>query len=422
MRRVIWVLVVGAFVVAIAWWVANLPGRVSVNLAGIAIETTTPIAVVLLAVALLVLLFLLRLLIALVALPRTLRNWRRHRRASAGDQAITRTLIALAAGDASARRLAARARRLLGDTPQTLLLAAEAGRLAGSDAEAERFYRCLAERDDAAFLGLRGLFRQAMAHEDWEGAADLARRAEAIHPGAEWLREERTVLAVRTGNWNQALALAGNGADRFTYATAAADAAPDPLQAVRLARDAWQDNPAFTPAALAYARRLREAGRESRAQEVIRTSWKVAPHPELAEFALAPLTEPIARVREAVKLVAGNSEHAESQFLLARLSLAAGLTGEARHHAEAARRAGMRQRRLWLLFADLEAAEHGDSEAGRLAQHDALRQAAAAEPDPVWRCEHCGAVYAKWLPVCPACRAAGRIRWGEPTRLGLAAD
>jgi HemY protein len=422
MRRVLWVLVAGAAIVAIAWWVASLPGRVSVNLAGTTIETTTPVALVVLAIALLVLLVLLRLLIALVALPRTLRTWRRRHRAFAGEQAITRTLVALAAGDASARRVAARARRLVGDTPQTLLLAAEAGRLAGSDSEAERFYRRLAERDDAAFLGLRGLFRQAMAREDWQGAADLARRAEAIHPSAAWLREERTTLAVRTGDWNQALALAGNGVDRFAYATAAAEAAPDPAQGLKLARDAWRDNPAFTPAALAYARRLRESGRESRAQEVIRTAWKANPHPELAEFALVLITDPIARVREAAKFVAANPDHPESQLLLARLSLAAGLTGEARHHAEAARRAGMRQQRLSLLFADLEAAEHGDSEAGRLAQHDALRHAAAAEPDPVWRCEHCGAVHAKWLPVCPACHTAGRIRWGEPARLGLAAD
>jgi HemY protein len=422
MRRALWFLVVGTIVVAIAWWVANLPGCVSANLAGIAIETTTPVALVLLTVALLLLLSLLRLLIALVALPRTLRTWRRHRRQSGGEQAVTRTLVALAAGDASAWRLAARARRLLGDTPQTLLLAAEAGRLAGSDSEAERFYRRLAERNDAAFLGLRGLFRQALAREDWDGAADLARRAEAIHPGAAWLREERTALAVRMGDWNQALALAGAAADRFAYATAAADAAPDPAQGLKLARDAWQDNPGFTPAALAYARRLRESGRESRAEEVIRTAWKANPHPELAEISLAPITDPIARVREATKLVAANPNHAESQFLLARLSLAAGLTGEARHHAEAARNAGMRQQRLWLLFADLEAAEHGDAEAGRLAQHDALRHAAAAEPDPVWRCEHCGAVHAKWRPVCPACHTAGRVRWGEPARLGLAAD
>jgi len=421
MRRVFWVLAVAAVVVTIAWWLAGLPGRVSVTVAGLTVETATPVAAVAFLLVLVLLLVVLRLLIAIVTMPRTWRNWRlRHRRAG-GDEAVTRTLVALAAGDAGARRMAARARRLLGDTPQTLLLAAEAGRLAGSDAEAEGFYRRLAERDDAAFIGLRGLFRQAIAREDWDGAAELARRAEAVHPGAAWLREERTTLAVRTGDWAQALALAGPEAPRIAYETAAAEAATDPAQATRLAKRAWQDNPAFAPAALAYARRLRESGRESRAQEVIRASWKAEPHPDLAEFALEPVADPIARVREAGKLVAANPPNAESHLLLARLSLSAGLTGEARRHAEAAQRAGMRQKRLWLLIADLEAAEHGDTEAGRLAQHDALRHAATAEPDPVWRCEACGAVHARWLPVCPACHTPGRVRWGEPARLALPA-
>ena len=417
MRRVLRIVLVSAIAVAIAWWVASLPGRVSLGIGGLTIQTATPLAVVAAAVLLLILVLLVRLAMALIRLPRSVGNWRRRRRQSGGEEAVTRTLVALAAGDTTARGLAARARRLLGDTPQTLLLAAEAGRLAGSDTEAERYYRRLAERKDAAFLGLRGLFRQAMAREDWQGAADLARRAEAVHPGAAWLREERTTLAARTGDWSQALLLIGQDAERVAYATAAAEAATDPAQALKLAKQAWQDNPAFAPAALAYARRLREAGREARAQEVVRAAWKAEPHPELAEFALASEANPIDHARAATRLVAVRPEHPESQFLLARLSLAAGLTGEARRHLQAAQRAGMDQRRLWLLVADVEAAEHGDTEAGRLAQHDALRRAASARPDPVWRCEHCGAVHAAWLPLCPACHTAGRIRWGEPARL-----
>src|SRR5699024_6142880 len=116
--------------------------------------------------------------------------------------------LALAAGEkADARREASRARRLLGDTPQTLLLSAEAGRLSGRDDEAEAMFHRLAERKDAAFLGYRGLLRQAMARQDWAEAASLARQAEAAHPGAAWLREERAQLAIRTGNWAEALEL-----------------------------------------------------------------------------------------------------------------------------------------------------------------------------------------------------------------------
>ncbi len=310
---------------------------------------------------------LLRLLGAAVRLPRTLRARQAARRRRLGDQAVTRTLLALAAGEkGDARREAGRARRLLGDTPQTLLLAAEAGRLAGREDEAEVAFRALAARDDAAFLGLRGLLRRAIEREDWAEAAALARQAEAVQPGAAWLRQERARLAVRAGDWSDALALADADAPKAALATAAAEAEPDPARALRLARQAWQEDPSLAPAALAYATRLARGGRESRALAAIRHSWSIAPHPDLAAFALAPVADRLARMQAAQTLTQANPEHAESRLLLARTALDAGLTGEARRHAEAARAAGLNQRRLWLLLAEIEETEGGDTEAGRL--------------------------------------------------------
>lgn len=423
MRRVVAFLLAAALVVAASWYLSGLPGQVAATIAGITVETSAPVAALALILIVGALYCVLRLLSALVFLPRTLGRVRARRRRVQGDAAVTRALVSLAAGDAAdAVHYTQRARRLLGDTPQTLLLAAEARRLGGGDAEAAAIYRTLAARDDAGFLGLRGLFRQAMAREDWAGAAVLARQAEASRPGSGWLRDERTELAIRTGDWQQALALAGPGAPRATYAVAAADASSDGEAATRLARATWKADPGFVPAALAYARRLRAGGRDDRAQEVLRQSWKVGPHPDLAALALDNDTVDNARLKLAASLAAMAPDHAESHLLLARASLEAGLTAEARRHAAAARRAGMRQKRLFLLLADLEAVEHGDSEAGRVAQHDALRLAAAAEADPAWRCGACGTAQTTWLPVCPACHAAGRMAWRGAERPALTAD
>ena len=421
MRRVFGIVLVGAIALAIAWWIAGLPGHVEVAIGGYSIATSAPVAVLGLILLIIVLTLLVQLIIALIRVPLELaRRSHRIRRAS-GDKAVTRLLVAIAAGDkGDARREATRARRLLGDTPQTLLLAAEAERLAGDEFGAADLYRRLASRDDAVFLGLRGLFRQAMAREDWAEAAALAQQAEEVHPGASWLREERLQLAVRTGRWSTALLLAGPDAPTVAFETAAAEAEANPAEATRLAKRAFKDNPGFVPAALVYARRLRADGRENRAQDVIRTAWKANPHPELADFALAMTPDRLARVKEAGRLVAANPNHVESHLLLARLNLDAGLTGEARRHAEAALNAGLDQRRLWILFADLEAEDRGNTEAGRAAQRDALRRAASADPDPAWRCEACGTVQTAWHPACPVCHTAGRIVWGPP-RLALSA-
>ena len=411
MLRVIGILITAAIVVAVAWFFAGLPGTVSVEIGDYAFEASASVAALALLLLFVLLYLVVRLIGALLDSPRAMRRWRLERRRRQGDVSVTRTLLALGAGEAgSARREAARSRKLLGDTPQTLVLAAEAGRLAGQENEAEAAYRVLATDRSAAFLGLRGLLRQAIARQDWTEAADLARQAEQAHPGAVWLRGERRELAMRTGAWSDALALADADAPRAALATAASDAEPDTARALRLAKQAWDEDPSLTPAALAYGRRLREMGRSGKALEVIRRTWARAPHPDLAAFVWAPLAAPADRVYEAERLAQENPDHPESHLAVARASLEAGLIAEARRHAEAARDAGFNQRRLWTLLADIAQAE-GDDEASRTAQRDALRHAASAEPDPVWRCEACGAALPGWRAACPACGTPGRVAW-----------
>ena len=408
MLGILKILLLAVLAAGAAWFLAELPGRVSGDIAGYTIETSVPVALVVFLLVLLVCVVVLRLIGALLRLPGHGARWRAERRRSGGDQALTRILVALAAGAGNdARREAHKARRLLGDTPQTLLLAAEAARLAQRDDEAEIAFRALTKREDAALLGYRGLFRLAVGREDWAEAAVLATQAERAYPGADWLRPERSRLAIRSGNWVGAMELAPRGPARAALAVAAARAETDPKKAAALAKQAWRLDPALTPAALAYAEHLRETGRERTAQQVVRHAWTVAPHPDLGTFALLPLTDPLERAQAAQRLTGANPQHPESRLLLARTSLEAGLVGEAKHQAEAAQAAGLHQRRLFLLLAEIAEAEGHDSGAGRTA----LRLAADADPDTAWHCDSCHAMFPTWHGACPSCSAAGSLRW-----------
>lgn len=413
MTRVLLALILSAAVLMLAWRIALLPGTVALEMGEFAIEAPVPVAG-LGAIALFVLLYVLfRLLGWLHRLPRNLRARKAQRHRTHGDAAVTRTLIALAAGDANAaRREAAAARGLLGDTPQTLLLASEAGRLAGRTDETEGPLLLLAGRKDAAFLGLRGLLRDAMARQDWKEAAELARKAEAAHPGTAWLRAERAQLAVRTGAWAEAFALTSDAGPKAALAAAAAEGEKNANRALDLAKQAFEADPALAPAALAYAARLRASGRERRVEPVLRRAWEAAPQQALADLLLEPVTDPLARVQAAKKLVAVNAAHPESHFLLARMNLSAGLTGEARHQVREAHKAGMNERRLWSLLADVEEQDRGETEEGRAAQRDALRKVAEAAPDAGWRCGTCGTAHERWVPACRSCGTAGGLRWG----------
>jgi HemY protein len=411
MRRILTIVVVVAATIALAWWVAGLTGTVGATIAGYTITTTTPVAIVALVIIVLAIHLLLSFVFGLLKIPARMRRWRARRRRIAGEHASTQALVAIAAGDApTARAESARARRLLGDTPQTLLHAAEAARLAGNDEEASILFRLLADREDAGFLGLRGLFRQAMARKDWNEAAALGRRAEALRPGNNWLRSERSELAVRTQNWQQALALAGPDSPTAAFAVAAAQAEPNVDRAIRMAGRAWKDSPDFVPAALVYATKLRESGRENRAQSMLRDAWKRTPHPDIAKLALAGVTDPKMRLQQAGKLAQANPGHPESFFLIAQLALAAGEIPEARRHAEAARNAGLNQHRLFQLIANIDAADKSEVSVP-MTRSDALRLATSAEADPGWRCEACGTPHESWMPVCPICQTPGRITW-----------
>ncbi len=411
MRRILTIVVVVAATIALAWWAAGLSGTVSATIAGYTIQTTTPVAMVAMVVIVLVLHVLLRLIFGMLHLPTQLAAWRARRRRLSGERASTRTLVAIAAGDApTARTEAARARRLLGDTAQTLLHAAEAARLAGHEEEAAILFRLLSEREDAGFLGLRGLIRQAMSRNDWAEAAALSRRAEAMAPGNNWLRSERSELAVRTGNWQQALVLAGPDSPKSAFAVAAAQSEPNVERAIRMAARALKDSPDFVPAVLVYATKLRESGRESRAQSTLRDAWNRNPHPDIATLALAPTVGPKLRQKEGGKLAASNPGHPESLFLVSRLALDAGDVSVARRLAEAARNVGLNQQRLYKLFGAIDAADKSDVSVP-MARSDALRLAISAEADPGWRCDACGTVHAAWMPVCPICHTPGRINW-----------
>jgi len=340
------------------------------------------------------------------------RRQERHRRD--GDLAVTRALVALASGTADQARLEIRrARTLLGDTPHTLLLTAEAERMAGRNDAANEAFRTLAGREDGRFLGLRGLLRDAMQREDWPAAQRLAREAEATQPGAAWLREERAALAFRTRDWKEALALsppaAMTGHRRAALALAAA--MQDPETASALEKQALAADPGFAPAALAVARRQAAEGSPRRAKTTLQASWASHPHPDLAEAYLADEVDALARVKAAENLTHANRTHPESRLVLGRTALAAGLTGRARAELEALVNSGAADRRAYLAMVDMDAVELGDSAAGRAAEAKWLRAAAAAVPEPRWQCLSCGTTHSRWEPVCEECGTPGRIEW-----------
>jgi HemY protein len=177
MRRVIGFLILAAILVAIAFGLGALPGDVGATFGTWTFQAPLPVVLVAAVILFIVLYFLARLFALLVSTPGRFGRSRRERHIRQGDRAVTRAFAALAAADPkAARREAERAKRLLPNAPMALLVSAEAARLAGNPEESEGYYRALAEQPDAAFLGLRGLLRQAL-DAGWPPTSPAGRRS-----------------------------------------------------------------------------------------------------------------------------------------------------------------------------------------------------------------------------------------------------
>lgn len=428
--RLILALMLIAAAVAVAVFFADHPGHVAIVWQGWRVDTSIGV----LAAAMVLLAGLagsLALVVsALGRVPGRLRRRRAARRRRAGETALNRGLVALAAGDAGAARVQSlRAASLLDDAAIALLLAAEAAQRQGDAAEAGRAYTALLARPHTEFLGLRGLIGQALRGGDDATARRLAERARRLRPDAGWLVEGLLELQARAGDWmaaQQTLAAAMRNKTlpatpaRHSQAVVllelsrAAERRGETGAAVKLAARSQARAPDLAPAAAHHARLLRELGRRRAADRAIERAWRRAPHPELAGLYLdnRPDAAPLSRAAAVQRLIAGNPDAPESHLAIAEAALDARLWGEARHHlgrAIAAASPAGPARRLCLLVARLE-----EGEANAAAARDWRDRALGAPHDPCYRCARCAGDTGEWAPLCPYCGGFDTLSWQVP--------
>jgi HemY protein len=426
-------LVLIAGVVALAVWLVDVGGAVSMVWGGYEVTTTVPLLVlglVLLTVALLCVIWLVSWL---WRGPRRIRKAVDQRRREKGYEALTSGLVAVAAGDAAeARRHAKKADNLLGHPPLTLLLTAQAAQLDGDGEAAERHFESMLERPETEFLGLRGLMIAALRRGDHESAREFARRAHALRPDARWAAEAVFDLQTLEGDWYGAqhtLEVARDrraiGADVTRRRRAAllveegrqALESLDRAEALRRAREAHAEAPELVPATALLARLMIDEQKLRAAAKVIEKGWAATPHPDLAALYVETGRDSgLTHYKRISKLVSLAPEARESHIAAARAALDSGLTGEARRHlAEIGGEAvTVRIARLW---AELEEAE-GHAEKAETW----LRRAVDAEPEATWQCDRCGNVKDAWHAVCDGCGSFDSFVWRRPGRVAASAE
>jgi HemY protein len=426
MRRLLFYVIGLAILVAGAVWLADRPGNVSIRWGDYLITTSVAVLVVAVIVLSVVVAVLYRIWVWLRKGPGRMRKSLTQHRREKGYEALTRGLVALAAGDSTeARRFARKADDMLDRPPLTLLLSAQAAQLDGDDKAATDTFEAMVERPETEFLGLRGLMVEALRRGDHEAARVYAKRAHALRPDAVWAAEALFELETRDGDWRAAQRTLESAVDRRALAKPAGkrrravvliERAREALgdlrraDAIKLAREAHAEAPDLVPGAVLLADLLSDEQKFRAAAKVIEQTWVLAPHPDLAKaFLRAGRDEDrIAAYRRLDKLIKAAPNALESHVAAARAALDADLTGEARRHLDDASKIEMTHR-IASLYVELEEKDgHAD------AAQEWLRKAAEAESDEGWQCGSCGHVPQAWAPVCPHCSAFDTLTWTRP--------
>lgn len=341
-----------------------------------------------------------------------------------GLLALSNGMIALNVGDReSAERQAALAVETLPDDPLTALLQARNAEARGDRKAAQRIFADMARNKDTELLGLRGLFHQAMQDNEVDAARQYAERAVRLNPKVGWGVEALFDLDCQLQNWDaaiEALAMARQHGlvDRETgerrravllTAKAMDLQAKDAAQALEHAFEAHKLAPELVPAAKLVGTLLSTSGQATRAQRFIARTWRLSPHPDLADaYANTPTGasahERLKRIRELADLT---PRHEEAALAVADAAI------EAREW-QTARRAlgalidGRPSVRVCSAMARIENGEFGGN--GRV--HEWLSRGVRAPRDPVWTAD--GIVAEEWAPISPVTGRLDAFKWKVP--------
>ena len=431
MIRAIFIFAVIAAVLVAGNWLLNHPGTVAIDLPGyVSVDWSFARGTAFLAIAIVALIVAIWLVLYILRAPWRLSGIVQRSRRERGMQAISMGMVAVAAGDTvEARAQARRAKTLVPAQPLTKLLAAQSAQLDGDNDAARDFFQQLTEEPDAAFLGVRGLWMQAMKDGRTREALGYAQQANELQPNSGWVLESMFGLQSQLGQWEDAektlasmIKLKSRPLAELRHDQAlvqierskAAQASGDIQAAVAAAKKAYKLEPKFVPAANQLACAHIADGRRARAEKIIEDAWSANPHRMLAEtyHSVADQVSPDKQLKLAETLAARKPNHEESRILIADFAMQAEDWGKARASLEPLTKRDLTTR-LCRMMAELELVSRNDVEAAR----DWIAKSATALPDDAWVCKETGAVQADWTAVCRESTRFGTLEWRTPYHL-----
>ena len=425
-KTILFLLVLAALAMGLGW-LADRPGEISLVWQGYKLETSVLVGLAAVLATCILFLCVWSLLRFVLRLPSLMSLWNKARKRQRGQEALSRGLIAISAGDLrTAERAAREAERSLGQEPLTLLLQAQLAQFSQDREGAERAFQAMLQDPQSRLLGLRGLYVEAKRRNDQLSATSFAQQARE-QAAVGWAGQAVLEACALQENWARALDIVEDNVkkhltDRETgrrqravlqtaLALHLADREPD--EALSLAKSANKTAPELVPACVLYGRLLSQRGDLKRAMRSLEAGWRLAPHPDIgrAYVDVRPGDSSHDRLKRAQSLAQSSPAHAESCLLIARAALEAREFDKARGAMAPLIEDRAHNRpsvRACLTMADIEETEFGPNGAMR----EWLARATRAPRDPLWMAD--GILSESWAPASPVTGKIDAFVWQRP--------
>lgn len=413
--------------IASMWFIEN-DGSITIDWLGYRVQTSVAFAILSSVVIMVLLTTIVQMLLWIKSAPKRYKKARVDKKRENGLMALTEGFAAIAAGDTKqARRLTKQATQYLGNIPLTKLLSAQTAQLEGNMELAKVHYTAMLESKETETIAIKGLLIQAKKDGDINKAIFLAEKAISLKPNADWALLMLMDLYKITRRWFDAekivhrvqkLKIISIEESRRYMAIIYNQICADFVEngnnelALKYAEKAYKLLPGFAPIAVNYAKILLKTGNMKKASKSLEYSWKISPHPEIAEFYMELHIEENAdkKIKRAERLLNLSRSQSYGHLIVAKTALACDNITKARNHLKMA--ISIRETRyLCRLMAELE------KQAG--SSRDVIDQwkqrAETSNADPLWSCSKCGFNTEIWESNCHNCDAFDSLKWNEAT-------
>ena len=412
-------------------WLADRPEKIVIQSPLREIQVSLLVGVVFLCIALTALYFIWRVLHKLWRSPKTVQEHLRFRKHRKAYESLSRGIIAAGAGDAhNAAKHVAIASDTLKNEPLITLLTAQAAQLKGDRAGVKRAFEDMTNSPETELLGLRGLFAEAKQAGDWAAARKLAERALAKNSRLPWASQAILQVHITARDWAAAAATIaqqsrsgllpkGEAATKqaaLLGAQALADEEQNRERALLNATAAHDLDAKLVPAALVAARCHIAAGNPRKAMKIIRSTYALFPHPDLALVMANTKAQnaPEEQFEQVRDLVGKPETNIESAFALARAAIIAKRWDVAKQALETYIE-DHPQARICGLMAQIE-----DAQGDKTRSREWLARAMHAPRDPMWVSD--GVAAAHWTAVSPVTNEMVACEWKPPFELHSSAQ